>query len=73
MIRRGFVLGKFLPPHAGHRFLVETALAMTDETFVLVCSTDAAPIRGALRFDWMRKMSPGAGVIHLHRDLPQAP
>ncbi|HBS32353.1 MAG TPA: transcriptional regulator [Parvularcula sp.] len=73
LIRRGFVLGKFLPPHAGHRFLVETALAMTDETFVLVCSTDAAPIRGALRFDWMRKMSPGAGVIHLHRDLPQAP
>lgn len=73
MTRRGFVLGKFLPPHAGHRFLIESALRMTDETFVLVCSTDAEPIPGALRFDWMRAMAPAARVIHLHRNLPQAP
>jgi NadR type nicotinamide-nucleotide adenylyltransferase len=73
MSRRGFVLGKFLPPHEGHRFLVETALNMTDETTVLVCSTDAEPIPGALRFQWMRAMTPQARVLHLHRNLPQAP
>ncbi len=73
MRRRGFLLGKFLPPHEGHRFLARTALAMTDETTVLVCSTDAEPIAGALRFEWMRAMLPAARVAHLHRDLPQAP
>ncbi|MDZ7627061.1 MAG: AAA family ATPase [Parvularculaceae bacterium] len=73
MTRRGFILGKFLPPHAGHRFLVETALTMMDETFVLVCSTDAEPIPGALRFGWMRAMAPAARVLHLHRNLPQTP
>jgi NadR type nicotinamide-nucleotide adenylyltransferase len=73
MKRRGFLLGKFLPPHEGHRFLARTALAMTDETMVLVCSTDAEPIPGALRFQWMRAMLPGADVLHLHRDLPQTP
>lgn len=73
MKRRGFLLGKFLPPHEGHRFLVNTALGMTDETTVLVCSTDAETIDGALRFAWMRKMLPGAQVVHLHRNLPQEP
>ncbi len=51
MTQRGFILGKFLPPHEGHRFLVETALNMMDEVFVLVCSTNAEPIPGALRFE----------------------
>lgn len=73
MKRRGFLLGKFLPPHAGHRFLAETAIAMTDETTVLVCSTSAEPIPGAERFAWMRAMLPRARVLHLHRDLPQRP
>ncbi len=73
MTRRGFLLGKFLPPHAGHRFLAETALAMMDETTALVCSTSADPIPGADRFDWMRAMLPRARVLHVHRDLPQRP
>lgn len=71
--RRGFLLGKFLPPQEGHRFLVESALAMTDETTVLVCSTSAEPIPGALRYKWMRDMAPRARVLHLDRDLPQKP
>jgi NadR type nicotinamide-nucleotide adenylyltransferase len=73
MKRRSFLLGKFLPPHEGHRFIVETALAMTDETTVLVCSTDAEPIPGKLRAQWMRAMLPKARIIHLHRNLPQEP
>lgn len=73
MKRRGFLLGKFLPPHAGHRFLAETAINMTDETTVLVCSTSADPLPGAQRFQWMRAMLPAARVLHLHRDLPQRP
>lgn len=73
MKRRGFLLGKFLPPHSGHLFLAETAINMTDEMTVLVCSTSADFIPGALRFEWMRAMLPAARVLHLQRDLPQRP
>jgi len=73
MRRRGFILGKFMPPHAGHQFLIDTALAMTDETSVLVCSTGGDVIPGALRFGWMRAMATGARVLHLDRAMPQEP
>lgn len=73
MTRRGFILGKFMPPHRGHLFLCETALNMTDELTVLVCSTDDEPIGGARRFEIMRDMLPQARVLHLHKNLPQAP
>ncbi|WP_433990399.1 AAA family ATPase [Sulfitobacter sp. TBRI5] len=42
---------------------------------VLVCSHDAEPIDGYLRANWMRECLPQAGyrVLHMHRDIPQAP
>lgn len=72
-MRRGFLLGKFLPPHRGHLFLCETAAGLVDELTVLVCSHDREPIPGALRYDWMRRLLPGARVRHMHRDIPQEP
>ena len=73
MTRRGFILGKFMPPHHGHLFLCDTALNMVDELTVLVCSIDTEPINGALRFQWMHEALPNARVIHMHRDIPQEP
>ncbi|MEO9820995.1 MAG: AAA family ATPase [Paracoccaceae bacterium] len=42
---------------------------------VLVCSHDAEPIDGQLRANWMRSCltQPGFRVLHMHRDIPQAP
>lgn len=71
--KRGFLLGKFMPPHRGHLFLCKTALEMVDDLTVLVCSTSADDMPGDLRHRWMRDALPRASVIHLHRDLPQAP
>ena len=71
--KRGFVLGKFLPPHSGHVFLCEAAANMVDEMTVLVCSIDAEPIPGALRAAWMRRLLPRLTVRHMHREIPQAP
>ncbi|NNE41690.1 MAG: AAA family ATPase [Marinicaulis sp.] len=73
VISHGLFLGKFMPPHRGHRFVCETALNMVDELTVLVCSTDAEPIDGALRAAWMAKAIPGANIVHMHRDIPQGP
>lgn len=70
---RGLVLGKFLPPHAGHLYLVETALAAVDELAVVVGTLAREPIDGALRFRWMQELVPRARVIHLTDDNPQEP
>ncbi len=71
--RRGLVLGKFLPPHLGHRYLIEFARAYVAELTVLVCSVEREPIPGALRYDWMRRWFPDCRVVHVDDEVPQAP
>jgi HTH-type transcriptional repressor of NAD biosynthesis genes len=73
MTTRGFVLGKFLPPHRGHQYLGEFARNYCDELTILVCSLDREPISGHLRHAWMCEMFPTVRVLHLHRDVPQEP
>ena len=70
---RGFVLGKFLPPHNGHLHLCETARRMCDELVIVVGSLAHEPIPGAQRVAWMRELVPGATVVHLDKELPQLP
>jgi NadR type nicotinamide-nucleotide adenylyltransferase len=67
------LLGKFLPPHLGHRYLVDFARHYVDELTVLVCSIPSEPIAGALRYGWMREMFPDVNVLHIDDLLPQEP
>jgi NadR type nicotinamide-nucleotide adenylyltransferase len=69
----GFILGKFMPPHRGHKFLIDFGQHYADELTVLVCSHDKEPIPGHLRYRWMQKEFPHATVLHLNKDLPQEP
>lgn len=70
---RGFILGKFMPPHAGHLFLCEFARAYSDQVTVLVCALDREPIPGAIRLEWMKELVPWARVVFLGHDVPQEP
>jgi HTH-type transcriptional regulator, transcriptional repressor of NAD biosynthesis genes len=70
---RGFLLGKFMPPHQGHVLLTEFASAYCDELTVLVCTRECEPIDGALRYRWMRELCPNARVVHFTQDVPQEP
>ena len=70
---RGFVLGKFMPPHEGHLRLCETAQAMVDALTILVCWLDDDPIPGPLRLAWMRELFPAARVVGHGATVPQAP
>jgi NadR type nicotinamide-nucleotide adenylyltransferase len=72
-VSRGFLLGKFMPPHLGHMMLCDFARGYCDELTVLVCSRPGDPIDGALRAAWMRELVPGARIVHLHREVPQEP
>ena len=59
---RGLVIGKFYPPHRGHKFLIDTALAVVDHLDVLICVRPEQTISGELRVQWLREMHPSACV-----------
>lgn len=71
--KRGMVLGKFLPPHAGHVYLVDFAREWCDELAVVVGTLEREPIPGAVRFGWMRELFPDVHVVHLTDENPQLP
>lgn len=71
----GMVLGKFLPPHLGHLYLVDFARHYVDQLTVVVGTLREEPIAGAIRYQWMRQLYSGCGVnvVHLDKELPQQP
>lgn len=71
--RRGMVLGKFMPPHLGHQYLVDFARHYTDELTVVVEHVRNEPIPSTLRFQWMRELFPSVNVVHLQEENPQDP
>ena len=70
----GVVMGRFCPPHRGHRLLIETAAAGCDELYVLAIgqSADDAFIPLEIRATWLQEMfaGPRVHVIAIHTDLP---
>ena len=72
-MKRGFLLGKFMPPHAGHVFLCDTARRMVDRLTILLCWLPDDPIPGPLRLQWMKDLFPDCDVIGYDAIVPQAP
>jgi HTH-type transcriptional regulator, transcriptional repressor of NAD biosynthesis genes len=72
-MKRGFFLGKFMPPHAGHASLIEAARRLVDEMTVLVCWLPGDPINGELRLKWMQQLFPDCRVIGHGAIVPQYP
>jgi len=62
-IKKGLVIGKFLPPHKGHNYLIEFGLKNCTELTVVVCHLDGQPIHGEIRATWLREIHPTAKVI----------
>ncbi len=56
------VLGKFLPPHAGHAYLAERARALADEVVVALLANSHESIPVALRHRWLEEMLPWADI-----------
>lgn len=59
----GVVVGKFMPPHRGHRFLIETALSRCERVVVIVCGKPVDPIPPELRVAWLRELVPAAELL----------
>jgi HTH-type transcriptional repressor of NAD biosynthesis genes len=61
-MKRGLVIGKFLPIHQGHVALIEFAAAQCDELIVSMSYTSADVIPAAIRFNW---------IVELFNDNPK--
>lgn len=61
-MKRAVVVGKFYPPHAGHHYLINTALAQAQHVTVMVCSAPGQTIPAKLRARWLRQAHPKAHV-----------
>lgn len=57
------VIGKFYPPHRGHKLLIDTALSRSDRVSVIVVFRPDQAIPVGLRADWLRQIHPQAEVI----------
>jgi NadR type nicotinamide-nucleotide adenylyltransferase len=73
IMKRGLVLGKFMPPHAGHVTLIRAARALVDELTVLLCSLPDDPIPGETRVEWMRELFPDCEILWQSNPVPQKP
>jgi HTH-type transcriptional regulator, transcriptional repressor of NAD biosynthesis genes len=59
---RGVILGRFLPPHLGHQYLIDFARAFTPELTLFLRISADDPIPGELRAAWLRELYPEAVV-----------
>jgi len=58
----GVVCGKFYPPHRGHKYLIDTAIAKSERAVVLVTDTPNLTIPAETRATWLREIHPKTEV-----------
>ena len=61
--KRGLIVGKFWPPHRGHKFLIDSGRAQTDHLTVIVCQRPHETPSGDLRASWLREIHPDVHVL----------
>lgn len=60
--KTGLVVGKFYPPHRGHKHLIDAALARCERVTVLAVDGPGQSIPIDLRAAWLREIHPRADV-----------
>jgi HTH-type transcriptional regulator, transcriptional repressor of NAD biosynthesis genes len=63
MFRRGLIIGKFYPPHRGHKYLIEYATARCRELTVILCHKETETIPGMRRAEWLQRIHPTVRVL----------
>ncbi|WP_264062556.1 AAA family ATPase [Mycobacterium angelicum] len=69
----GMVLGRFLPPHAGHVYLCEFARRWVDDLTIIISVQAGDPFSGTQRLAWMQELFPFDRVVYLASENPQQP
>lgn len=63
----GLVVGKFYPPHKGHKLLIESARRRVDRLVVILAHHPTQKIPGEVRLAWLQEIHPDC-EIHLVPD-----
>ncbi len=63
----GFTVGKFYPPHRGHKHLIDSARRQVDRLVVMLAHHESQKIPGELRREWLQEIHPDC-EIHLVPD-----
>lgn len=63
MFKNGLVVGKFYPPHKGHKYLINKAEAECTNVTVLICWKQSERIAGMLRAKWLQEIHPNVRVM----------
>src|SRR6186713_474045 len=66
-MKRGLVIGRFMPIHQGHIALINFAAEKCDELIISMSYTDADLIDGDLRFFWIKEIFKDQHAIHIHK------
>jgi len=69
----GLVIGKFYPPHRGHKHLIESARAQVDRLTVLLCVHEDQTVPGDLRRAWLEEIHPDCEIVAVPDTLPEEP
>jgi HTH-type transcriptional regulator, transcriptional repressor of NAD biosynthesis genes len=75
-MKKGFVLGKFMPLHKGHLALIDFAYRNCDKLYVVVCFTETELIPGILRMQWVGEeieKYPNATIVSFQYDETELP
>lgn len=59
----GLVIGKFYPPHRGHKLLIDAGIAQSEQTVVIICAKPTDTIPGDLRGKWLQEIHPTTRVM----------
>jgi NadR type nicotinamide-nucleotide adenylyltransferase len=59
----GLILGRFMPPHLGHQYLIDFASRYVGQLTVLIRGRSGDVIAGDQRVFWLREMFPEVAVI----------
>ena len=77
--KKSMILGKFMPPHFGHCYMIESAMAFSEVTYLMVYTMDSEPIPGAYRYEALNehfKQDVKAGrlkILWIDQPMPQTP
>lgn len=66
----GLIIGKFMPPHRGHQFLIETAARQVDRLTIILFTKQDEPIPGHLRLEWLRSIAGRHRVVRITDEHP---
>lgn len=71
--KKGLVVGKFMPLHKGHEYLLRVAMQYCDELVVVVDCIEGQTIDAQTRKRWIDELIPGLTVVALEEQMPQEP